>query len=141
MQNTIESKKSGFNPWKAFVRLQNPFMKWLLNSSLHPVVSKWYMLIHVTGRKSGNIYTIPVQYKQVGNALYIISSKNYHWWRNLHGGAEISLQLRGENISASATVEEDFICVEKAFKALYPGVKEATRLQMCLNCVAIEITL
>jgi hypothetical protein len=69
------------------MKVQNPFMKWLLRSPFHGVVSRMYMLITFTGRKSRTIYTTPVQYAQNDNTLYIITSEGYTWWKNLHGGA------------------------------------------------------
>ena len=50
----------------------NPFMKWLLKSPLHGLVSSHYMLITVKGRKSGKLYTTPVEYGHDGDALLIV---------------------------------------------------------------------
>lgn len=43
-------------------RIANPVVTWLLRSSLHGILSGSTLLITVTGRKSGRIYTIPVNY-------------------------------------------------------------------------------
>ena len=43
-------------------KLYNPLMKWLLRSPLHGVVSKMYLLVTFTGRKSGTVYSTPVEY-------------------------------------------------------------------------------
>lgn len=63
--------------WRWFMKVQNPFMKWLLRSPFHGAVSRMYLLITFTGRKSGKTYTTPVQYAQDGNTLYIITSEGY----------------------------------------------------------------
>jgi len=84
----------------------NPIMIWLLKSPLHFFVSKNMMLINFTGRKSGNQYTIPVNYLQDGDTLYTTSWRERTWWRNLRDGKVVSLRLRGENVEATPEVTE-----------------------------------
>ena len=84
----------------------NPLIKWLLRSPLHFTVSKSMMTMTYKGRKSGKIYTTPMSYLEIGNALYTISSRERLWWRNLRGGTEVSLRLRGKDKAArSETLE------------------------------------
>lgn len=85
----------------------NPLMNLLLRSPWHSVASREIMLIAVTGRKSGKTYTTPVNYVQEGDLLSVISQRKRTWWRNLRGGAPVTVQLRGKRLAATAEVMED----------------------------------
>ena len=85
----------------------NPFMLWLLRSPLHPLLSRAVMVITYTGRKSGTIYSLPVNYIRVGDNLLTTSLSKRTWWRNLRGGAQVILRLRGKDLPARAEVFED----------------------------------
>ncbi len=76
-------------------KLYNPFVIFLLRSPLHGLVGKNMMLITVTGRKSGKRYTIPVSSIRDGEILLVISLKDRTWWKNLQGGAQITVSLQG----------------------------------------------
>jgi deazaflavin-dependent oxidoreductase (nitroreductase family) len=85
----------------------NPIMRWLLRSPLHSLVSKNMMLMAYTGRKSGKSYTTPMNYLTLEDSLYTISTRERVWWRNLRGGAEVSLRLQGKDVPARAeSIEE-----------------------------------
>ena len=120
---SIQESQQPINLWIRFTRLQNPLMKWLLRSRLHFFVSRYYMLITVTGRKSGKAYTIPVQYKQIANDVLVITSRNYIWWKNLLGGAEVKLRLRGVDVMGKASVSLNPDDIRDAFEKLYPSMK------------------
>jgi len=89
----------------------NPFMLWLLRSPLHPLLSGSTMSITYTGRKSGMVYTLPVNYVRVGDVLLTTSLSKRTWWRNLRGGAAVNLRLRGKELPARAEVFEDLTSV------------------------------
>lgn len=91
----------------AFMKMGNFFVKGILNSPLHPLMSASTAVINVTGRKSGRIYSIPVNYEQDGNEVMITSARDRTWWKNLRGGSEISLRIKGERYSARAVAVED----------------------------------
>lgn len=85
----------------------NPIMKFFLRSPMHPLVSKNMMLMTYTGRKSGKSYTIPMNYFPINGALYTTSTRERVWWRNLRGGAEVILLLKGKDVPAWAESIED----------------------------------
>jgi deazaflavin-dependent oxidoreductase (nitroreductase family) len=85
----------------------NPIMRSLIRSPLHFTVSKNMMLMTYTGRKSGKSYTTPMNYLQIEDAVYTISSREHVWWRNLLGGTEVTLRLRGKAVPARAKTIED----------------------------------
>jgi len=86
----------------------NPILKWLLLSPFHGMLSGSTMLITVTGRKSGKEITTPVNYVDMGEELLTVSFRRRTWWRNLRGGAPVTVRLGGRNVQAhSVTIEDD----------------------------------
>ncbi len=85
----------------------NPFVKLLARSSLHHLVDENVILITYTGRKSGQIKTVPVNYFQEEKIIHVISIRNRNWWRNLKGGAPVEVLLKGKKRSAWAVLVED----------------------------------
>ncbi|MGI9433187.1 MAG: nitroreductase/quinone reductase family protein [Myxococcota bacterium] len=78
------------------LRWINPVMTALLKSPLHGLVSRDIMLITFTGRRSGRSYTTPVSYFREGQTVRCFTRNDTAWWRNLRGGASVSLRVRGE---------------------------------------------
>jgi deazaflavin-dependent oxidoreductase (nitroreductase family) len=85
----------------------NSVITWLLRTPLHGILSKHFMLLTVTGNKTGKVYTTPVNYFRQGNTLTIVSLRNRTWWRNLRGGRPVTIRLQGQDMPASGTVFED----------------------------------
>jgi hypothetical protein len=79
------------------LRLINPFVIALLRSPIHSLMSKDVMLITFTGRRSGRSYTTPVSYVREGRAVRCFTGSAIPWWKNLRGGASVSLRIRGED--------------------------------------------
>ena len=82
----------------------NTFVTFILRSPLHGLMSGSTMLITVTGRKTGSLITTPVNFYQEGDTLWVISSRERTWWRNLKGGAAVKLRLRGREESGTGEV-------------------------------------
>jgi deazaflavin-dependent oxidoreductase (nitroreductase family) len=85
----------------------NPFMIWLIRSPFHRLLSKNFMTLSYTGRKSGKSYQVPVNYTRQGDSLVTFSYRERTWWRNLRGGAPVVLRLEGKDVSATSQVMED----------------------------------
>ncbi|MFZ5819818.1 MAG: nitroreductase family deazaflavin-dependent oxidoreductase [Chloroflexota bacterium] len=79
----------------------NDFVEFFLRTPFHIFMGNM-MLITVTGRKTGKRYTTPVNYYRAGDTLWVISSRDRTWWRNLQGGARVDLRLRGQDVSGYA---------------------------------------
>ena len=80
--------------------LANKFMKFMLRSSVHGIVSKTILLFTFTGSKSGKTYTTPVSYSQDGDQVTIFTHAD--WWKNLRGGAPVTLLIRGKEFPGLA---------------------------------------
>ena len=90
-----------------FFLLINPAMRLLLRSPLHGLLSANLMLIGFTGRKSGRRYVTPVRYVRAGEMIRCFTTKETKWWRNLQGGAEVTLRLRGRDLACHAVAIDD----------------------------------
>ena len=84
----------------------NPIMSAVLRSPMHALLGDT-MLLTVIGRKSGKPYTTPVGYYAECDALWIMSSRERTWWRNVCGGACVSMHLHGRDVEGFAEVVTD----------------------------------
>ncbi|HFE65832.1 MAG TPA: nitroreductase family deazaflavin-dependent oxidoreductase [Chloroflexi bacterium] len=86
----------------------NKLVTGLLRSPLHGLMSKSTLLLTITGRKSGRQYVIPVSYVQKDEQTILCSTlRSRGWWKNLRGGADITVRLRGQDRRARATAVYD----------------------------------
>ena len=90
----------------------------LLKSRLHGLMSKGTVLLTFTGRKSGRVYTVPVNYVAVGGHYLSTSQRDRTWWRNLGNGEVITLVVRGETIQAASYVVDDALGVQAGLQAV-----------------------
>jgi deazaflavin-dependent oxidoreductase (nitroreductase family) len=111
-------------------KLYNPIVIWLLRSPLHSLMDKHTMLITVIGRKSGKLYTFPVSYIRDGETLQVISQRDRTWWKNLQGGAEVTVFLQGHTLQARG---ETFTDTEMAAKILLQILQRVPAYQRLLH--------
>lgn len=87
----------------------NDFVKFFLRTPLYVFMGDT-MLITVTGRKTGKKYSTPVGFYREGQYLWVITSRDRTWWRNLKGGAIVEMRIRGKDVEGFAETildEED----------------------------------
>ena len=89
----------------------NDFVTFFLRTPLHVFLGNT-MLITVTGRKTGRKYSMPVGFYREGDCLWVMTSRNRTWWRNVKNGSNVSLLLKGKTIDAFAGAELDEKAVE-----------------------------
>lgn len=92
-------------PPKALMLVMNPLMKLLLRSPLRGPLGKGLLLITFTGRKSGKRYTTPVAYQDRGDTLILFVDGR--WWRNLLGGAPVTVLVDGQRWEGRAEANPD----------------------------------
>ena len=105
----------------------NDFMAWVLRSPFHGMLSGGMLLITVTGRRTGKKYTTPVGYYEEGGFLWVITSRDRTWWRNLEGGAEVDLLLKRKPVKASAEPELGETAVEERMPEYIRHVPQAAK--------------
>jgi len=79
----------------------NPIMSFILRSPFHAMLGDT-MLVTVTGRKSRKKYTTPVGFYRDSDILWIISSRDRTWWRNVQGGAQVEMRIHGKDVTGFA---------------------------------------
>lgn len=92
--STITAQTGGMPP------LVNRLMNWLLRSPFHRMVSSSILTITFTGRKSGKMYTTPLSYTQQGGQFIVFTHSQ--WWKNLLGGAPVTIRVQGRDIKGYA---------------------------------------
>jgi hypothetical protein len=86
-------------------------------------------LLHLTGRRTGRVYSTPVAYHpQVDGSLLVLTSSA--WRVNLRGGpTPVGLTLLGRRVAATAVLQEDPFAVAEVYQRLIEkhGLAEARR--------------
>jgi deazaflavin-dependent oxidoreductase (nitroreductase family) len=96
----------GNSPMTFMNKFVNPMVRLILRSPLHGLMSGSLLIISCCGRKTGREYSLPVQYAQAGNIIYIVPGMpgQKTWWRNLIEAAPVKLTLRGKRLEGNAVV-------------------------------------
>ena len=81
----------------------NDFVAFALKSPLHVMIGDT-MLLTVTGRRTGRKIPVPVGCYREGNTLWVISSRDRTWWRNLALGGEVQVRLHGRELKGYGEV-------------------------------------
>lgn len=108
------------------VKTWNRFANGILRSPFYGLMGD-SLVITVTGRKTGELYSLPVNYTQSGDTVTIISRRDRTWWRNLRGGADVTCRLRGRDVRGRANVIEDDEGVMTALTAFVQGLRRVPK--------------
>jgi deazaflavin-dependent oxidoreductase (nitroreductase family) len=126
-------------------RVVNPFVRALLRSPLHGLLSGSLAVLTYTGKRSGRRRSLPVMYAEDRGALIVFAGRprEKRWWRNLRGGAPVEIVLRGRRLQARAeVVSEDGASAADAvavYAAKFP--RSGTHLHAGEEAVLVRITL
>src|SRR5579875_2039841 len=73
------------------------------------------------GRSSGRSFTIPVMYAECDGTLtiFVARPEEKKWWRNLRGGADVEVWLRGRRECSRADIVNDRAAAD-AYLRRYP---------------------
>ncbi|MBA2754153.1 MAG: nitroreductase family deazaflavin-dependent oxidoreductase [Chloroflexia bacterium] len=118
-------------------RMANPFVRALLRSPLHGLLSHGVMLITVTGRRTGRPYTLPVQYIRRGDTIDIVSTGDRRWWRNVESGGQVMLRIGNETLIGAGSVLRGAAAAEAA--ALLDGTALGRAARRTPNPVIIRV--
>jgi hypothetical protein len=92
-------------PTGPMLRVANVFLRFLLRSPLHSLLSRNLLLLSYTGRKSGKRYTFPISYSRVGDVVSVFTYRA--WERNLRGGAPVVVEIKRQRFEGLAEVIRD----------------------------------
>ena len=91
-------------------QLFNRLVARMLRSRLHHLAgfSRFSMLLSYSGKRSGKQYTLPLAYMRDGDIVTTFALfSNTIWWKNLQGGAPVTLRLQGRDYQGVANVDDD----------------------------------
>jgi hypothetical protein len=116
----------------------NPVVRALLRSPLHVAVDDSLLLLHVTGRRTGRRYDIPVGYVPVDGGFMVVTQ---HPWRaNLRGSADLDVTHHGRRRRMHADLDEDPGSVAFALRAVIEQIgRQAARRRLGLQ-IAVDRT-
>jgi deazaflavin-dependent oxidoreductase (nitroreductase family) len=106
----------------------NDLVAWLLRSPLHRLMGKSTLLIQVTGRKTGRMVRLPVNFQREGSELWVISSRERVWWRNLKENPLAVLWIGGRQSAARAELVLDESAVSERLARLCAQEKWMARV-------------
>ncbi len=114
-------------PPPTLVKVGNPLVRMLLGSPLHGMLDDSFLVLHLTGRKTGRRYEIPVGYVDLAGKLAVVTVAR--WRVNLRGGADVTVRLRGRLRPMNALLEEDPAAVAVSYQTMIDrmGWKKAQR--------------
>jgi hypothetical protein len=86
----------------------NPFVRVLLRSPLHGLLSRRLVLLRVTGRRSGRTIELPVGYAREPSGIVVTvgAARRKQWWRNIEGPTPVAVVLAGRTRAGVAELDE-----------------------------------
>ena len=91
-----------------FFPFLNQVMKLLLHSPLHGLTSGTILVIHFTGRRSGQRRSTPVRYlREEARRVTCLTGRETGWWHNFREPADVQLRIRGRTVAAVAQALPD----------------------------------
>ena len=116
----------------------NPVVRALLTSPLHAAVDGSVLMLHVTGRRTGRRYDIPVGYVPLDGRFLVVTQ---HPWRaNLRGGADLEVTHHGRRRRMHADLDEDVDPVARILRAVIEQIgRRAARRRLGLQ-IAVDRT-
>jgi deazaflavin-dependent oxidoreductase (nitroreductase family) len=80
-------------------------MTWLLRSPFSGIIDGAVMLLSIRGRRTGTVYTLPVEYAQHDRDIWVMAGDHDRkaWWRNLLDESPVRVRIRGQDLEATAT--------------------------------------
>ena len=120
-------------PPAALLKVGNAMFRTLLRSPLHGVVSGSFVVLHVTGRKTGRRYDVGVGRHDVEGGLLVVTS--VPWRKNFAGGAPLEVTVGGRRRPAHGDLLEDPDVVADLYLAQIErlGWKRGNRLGIKIN--------
>jgi hypothetical protein len=103
-------------PPAGLIRAINPAVRLMLTSPLHRPLDSAALLLHVTGKKTGRGYHIPVNYTAIDGKLIVVTIAR--WRVNLRGGADLEVTWQGRRRPMHALLEEEPAAVAVAYDTL-----------------------
>ncbi|MFZ0015304.1 MAG: nitroreductase/quinone reductase family protein [Acidimicrobiia bacterium] len=86
----------------------NSLMKWALTTrGLQKMVGHDVALLTFAGRKSGDVYTVPVSYHREGETVTVVTKRARKWWHNFETPTNVEIRLAGVGYDGTAVAVDD----------------------------------
>ena len=125
-------------PPRGLFWLVNPIVKTLLRTPVGAgPMGDALALLTFTGRTTGKRYTTPVGYhrfeEEGDRVVYLFTGAP--WWKNLRGGAPVTLRIKGREIAGRAFARQDRAEQVRRVRELLGryGLKNARRLGLTID--------
>lgn len=89
---------------KYLFRFINPFVRIILKSPIHFILSHQILLFRVIGRKSKKIYEIPASYAHINDALVCVTLRENLWWKNFIDIEDQDIYFKGKKINKKISI-------------------------------------
>lgn len=89
------------------LRLANPFVRAVLDSRAHGLLSGRLVLLEYSGRRSGRTFRIPLRYAPTTDGAVVavaVRPERKQWWRAFAPEGQATLTLRGAVVAADGQV-------------------------------------
>jgi hypothetical protein len=107
-------------------KIVNPVVALLLRSPLHRALSKNTLLLSFTGRTSGRRYSTPLSYIRDGDTITCMTTGG--WWKNVRGGAPVTLWVAGRKLEGIATPQTDPSAIADTMLTFFRRVRRDARM-------------
>ena len=97
---------------KYLFRFINPFVRLILKSPFHFVISHQILLFRVVGRKSKKIFEIPASYAHIDDSLVCVTLRENLWWKNFKNIDTQEIYFKGKKINKNISInfsDNDFV--------------------------------
>ncbi|MDB9738028.1 hypothetical protein OAB45_02445 [Gammaproteobacteria bacterium] len=103
-------------------RIVNPLVVLAARSPIHLLVSTQILVTQFNGRKSGNLYRVPVSFHKDKNTYTCVTLRSNLWWKNLIDLERTDVWLHGKLVNVQLTLEyEDDEVVKNNLRHLVSG--------------------
>tara|TARA_B100000214_G_C23575122_1_gene449180 strand:+ start:137 stop:571 length:435 start_codon:yes stop_codon:yes gene_type:complete len=89
---------------KILFRFINPFVRLILKSPFHFMVSHQILLFRVVGRRSKRIFEIPASYAQINGSLVCVTLRENLWWKNFKDIETQEIYFKGKKINKNISI-------------------------------------
>jgi hypothetical protein len=132
MVSPMTTAVSRSTPPQRLINLMNPLVRAILRSPLHAAADNALLILHLTGRRTGRRYDIPVGYVELDGRFIVVTQ---HTWRsNLRGGADVEVTYAGRRRPMHADLDEEPASVAATLHAVIERIGwRAARRQIGLT--------
>lgn len=121
-------------PNRLLMAFANIFVRLLLRSPFHGVMSGSTLLLTYTGRKSGKRYTIPVSYLRTGDVVTVLSFRTRVWWKQLQADRSVIVEIQRRRFAGAATVitndQDAIVEALRAHLAAHPSLAKGYHIPL-----------